>query len=81
MKHCILDIEREDESPAFTVRYSPGSSKPPIDVDLVPSLEIFGWPKYVTRIKPKWTSYEVGLDQKCMEKYFLVTKPCIQGTF
>ncbi|KAK3108813.1 hypothetical protein FSP39_016241 [Pinctada imbricata] len=66
--------ERPPESPAFTVLFDTVPGKQPIDIDLVPSVQIQGWPKVARKIKPHWLKKEHA--KHAMKMYHAVAKSC-----
>ncbi|CAG2246658.1 MB21D1 [Mytilus edulis] len=67
-------------SPAYTVYYDAFPGKSPIDIDLVPSFYIDGWPpgKIARKINPSWISID-DVVNKAMISYDVVCKTCPEG--
>ncbi|XP_063404088.1 cyclic GMP-AMP synthase-like isoform X2 [Mytilus trossulus] len=67
-------------SPAYTVYYDAFPGKSSIDIDLVPSFYITGWPpeKIARKINPSWISLD-DVVNKAMISYDVVCKTCPEG--
>ncbi|CAC5412767.1 MB21D1 [Mytilus coruscus] len=67
-------------SPAYTVYFDAFPGKSPIDIDLVPSFYIDGWPpeKIARKINPSWISID-NVVNKAMISYDVVCKTCPEG--
>ena len=80
--HVLYFTEKEmsnDDSPAYTFDYKAIPSRR-IDVDLVPSFKISGWPPIAKSIDPKWLSRNKNKDVNDAVKYYdIVCKTFPEG--
>ena len=77
----FVEVPKSKFSPAYTILYDGIPGKPKIDIDLVPSFVIDGWPVEVAkRINPSWISSDKVVNDS-MLSYDVVCKTFPDGKY
>ena len=77
----FVGVSKSKSSPAYTILYNAIPGKPKIDIDLVPSFVVGGWPLEVAKqINPSWVSPDKVVNDS-MLSYDVVCKTFPDGKY